>query len=80
MAQVASNSDPQTSKGGGGAKKQTGSQVKPARSEIDKKIKQVKELVGPDYDDGSIERVLEKNNYDTNNAADYILGGNLNSH
>ena len=76
MAQVASNSDPKLSKGGGGAKKQQGSQGKPARQEIDKRIKQVKEIVGSTYDDDSLERVLEKNNYDTNNSVEYLLTGN----
>eukprot|EP00026_Physarum_polycephalum_P005497 Phypoly_transcript_05532.p1 GENE.Phypoly_transcript_05532~~Phypoly_transcript_05532.p1 ORF type:complete len:535 (+),score=69.77 Phypoly_transcript_05532:199-1803(+) len=65
-----------TSKGGGGAKKQQGPQGKPARPEIEKMIKTVKELVGAKYDDDSIERVLEKNNYDTNNSVDYIFLGN----
>lgn len=74
MAQVASNSDPKISKGGGGgAKKQT--QGKPARAEIDKRIKELKEVVGTIYDDDSLERVLEKNDYDTNISAEYILTG-----
>jgi hypothetical protein len=74
MAQVESNSDPKSK--GGGAKKQQGLQGKPARLEIEKRIKQVKELVGTQYDDDSIERVLDKNNYDTNNSVDYIFQGN----
>lgn len=72
MAQVESNSDPKFSKGGGSAKKSSG---KPSRDSLDAMIKQLKALVPNTLQEDSLERVLEKNNYDINNSVDYIYAG-----
>jgi hypothetical protein len=77
MAQVESNSEPKLSKGGGGsAKKQQSAQGRPSRQEIDSMIKQLRELSAIS-DAESLERVLEKTNYDVNNAMNFILEGEL---
>lgn len=75
MAQVASNSDPKFSKGGGNAKKQQG---KPTRESLDDMIKQLKTIL-PHMQEEVLERVLEKNNFDIPKSVDYIMEGDYKS-